>query len=268
MLAAPLRPLILLALALGCTREPSAPDVEVASPPPAAVEPAPEPPPVTPEPEPEERRPPVSQPSEPALHSFTGQATHLGSGLWCAFYPLGWSDDGRFAWVEERRVNDMALEYGVVWHVRHIGSDTAERTLDVGTYDFDEDPTLAWAWEQKRAEVQALLTEETILAGGTDLQALPASTPMGTLSARWELGPVEEFQRSSELFIRWDEGPEQSIFASKISDLAPEPEAPRLLLAPGGAYAVLVIPVTRGEPVEALVDVQYVVHGLVLGSPG
>jgi hypothetical protein len=257
-------PLVLFALALSCSGEPEAPQRVAPPPEPATAGEEPSVPSAPPADPVQERRPPVSAPAEPALHSFTGQGTHQGAGLWCAFYPLGWSDDGRFAWAAERRANDMALEYGAVWSVMHVGSVVNQESVGFSAQDFPEDAQLAWAWERQRDRVEALLSEQTILAGGTELLPLPSVTPMGTLSARWELGPLEDFDRPASLLIRWDDGPEQEILATRWSDLAPEPQPPSLILAPSGEHAVLVIPVVEGEPVEALVGVEYRVHGLAL----
>ncbi len=245
-----------LALALACTADPSpsatAPEPVVA--PPSVQEPAPV---VAP-------RAPVSVPSEPALSSFTGQATHLGAGLWCAFYPLGWSDDGRFAWATERRGNDMALEYGATWRVLPVGAAGPRPMLGFGGEDFPEGATLAWAWEQRREQVDALLAEQGILAGGTALEPLPADTPAGRLEARWELGELQDFARPAKLLVRWDGGEEVTFFETELSELTGEPPPPSMIRSPSGAHAVLVIPRVRGEPVEALVDVIYEVRGLPL----
>lgn len=256
----------LLTLSLACA---GAPDPVVPQPAPVApavMDPAPDQGAVQPAAEAAPPRPTVSVPSGPALSSFTGQGTHLGSGLWCAFYPLGWSDDGRFAWATERRGNDMALEYGALWQVLHLGSDAEAKFVAYGAEDFPEDATLAWAWSQHSATVEALLTEQTILAGGTELLSLPASTPAGQLEARWELGEVQEYdQRPIRLLIRWDGGPEAAIYEGVRSTLVGDPDPPRLILSPSGQHAVVVYTVVRGEPVEALVDVEYHLHGLVLG---
>ncbi len=211
-------------------------------------------------------RPLVQVPSEPALKSFTGQATHLGAGLWCAFYPLGWSDDGRFAWAVERRANDMALEYGASWRVMAVGATVAEEHVGWSAEDFPEDAQLAWAWSNQTERVERLLTEHKIMAGGTELLPLPVDTPAGRLEARWELGEIEDTLRPARLLIRWDVGPEQAIVETLRSDIAPEPQPPALMVSPTGHHAALVVPVVRGEPVEALVDVEYRVHGLELGT--
>jgi hypothetical protein len=207
----------------------------------------------------------VSVPGGPSLSSFSGQAVHLDAGLWCAFYPLGWSDDGRFAWATERRANDMALEYGATWWVLHLGSNAEPAFVAYGAEEFPENATLAWAWSQHAPAVEALLTEQTILAGGTELLALPADTPAGRLAARWDLGEVEEYdQRSVRLLISWDGGQEAAIFEGTRSTLVGDPEPAKLILSPGGQHAAIVYSVVHGEPVEALIDVQYRVHGLVL----
>ncbi len=249
----------LLALSLACTAGPDAPD-DVQQPPSDVPEvQVPDEGGAVPD------RVPVTVPTEPALSSFTGQGTHLGIGLWCAFYPLGWSDSGRFAWATERRVNDMAIEYGAIWHVMQAGAESVDQeNVGFGTEEFPEDATLAWAWEQQKDRVSTLLGGALILAGGTALHPLPAETPMGKLDARWELGELADFARPGKLLIRWDDGPETAILETEFSDLAGEPEPPQLILSPTHHHGVLVIPVVTGEPVEALVDVQYRLHGLEL----
>ena len=252
--------ILLLALCLACSPslQPVLEDGSVSVPPPVAAQAAP----IDPLPP---LRPTVTAPSEPALFSFTGQGTHLGAGLWCAFYPLGWSDDGRFAWATERRGNDMALEYGALWQVLHVGSTAQAEFVAYGGEAFPEDATLGWAWDKHRVAVEALLTEQTILAGGTELLALPAETAAGRLEARWELGEEQDVERPIRLLIRWDGGQEQAVYEGSRSTLVGDPDAPRLILSPSGQHGVLVFSVVHGEPVEALVDVQYQVHGLVLG---
>ena len=245
----------LLALTLGC---------------PTAVEPAPtgpalEPAVQAPEPWTPPVRPAVTVPGGPSLSNFSGQAVHLNTGLWCAFYPLGWSDDGRFAWATERRANDMALEYGAIWQVLQVGSDAEVPFVAFGGETFPDNATLPWAWSQHSTAVEALLKDHFIMAGGTELLSLPAETMVGLLEARWELGDVVDFERSAHLLIRWDGGEEAAVYEGVRSDLAGAPDAPKLILSPSGQHAVLVYSVVQGEPVEALVDVQYRVHGLQLG---
>ena len=223
-----------------------------------AVEPGPAP---APAPAP---RPAVTIPSEPALSSFTGQATHLGAGHWCAFYPLGWSDDGRFAWATERRANDMAIEYGASWRVRRSDESGELAALHHGSEAFPEDATLAWAWAQRQVEVDALLAEHGILAGGTTLTALPADTPAGRLEARWTIGVERESQRPGQLELLWPDGRTQSLWQGDLPTLAGEPALPSLIRSPSGTLGVLVLPLVTREPVEALVDVDYMVFGLSL----
>jgi len=254
----------LLALALGCSTavEPAATDPVIE---PSAQGPAPEARGPAPEAQGPAPRPTVSVPSVPALFSFTGQGTHLGMGLWCAFYPLGWSDDGRFAWATEHRGNDMALEYGAIWQVLQVGSDAEVPFVAFGGETFPDNATLPWAWSQHSTAVEALLKDHFIMAGGTELLSLPAETMVGRLEARWELGEVVDFERSAHLLIRWDGGEEAAVYEGALSELVGAPDAPKLILSPSGQHAVLVYSVVHGEPVEALVDLQYRVHGLQLG---
>jgi hypothetical protein len=252
-----------IALTIACSSAPApAPPTGESRPAPAAEEPAPAAPEASTVPP---ARGPVSIPIEPALSSFTGQGTQRGIGLWSAFYPLGWSDDGRFAWAVERWVNDMAIEYGATWSVLHVGSELEREVVGFGAEDFPEGARLAWAWERQRVRVEDLLAEGRILAGGTELTPLPAETMVGLLEARWELGEMRGHQRPATLLIRLGGGQESAVFETELSDLAGAPAAPSLVLSPSGQHAALVIPTVRGEPVEALVDVEYVVRGLQLG---
>ncbi len=210
-------------------------------------------------------RPEVSVPPGAALSHFSGQAVHLDTGLWCAFYPLGWSDDGRFAWATEHRTNDMGHEYGAIWQVLRVGSDAEVPFVAYGGETFPDNATLPWAWSQHADAVDAFLKEHFILAGGTELLPLPAETMVGRLEARWELGDVVDYARSARLLIRWDGGQETPVYEGSLSELAGAPQEPRLILSPSGQHAVLVYSVVHGEPVEALVDLRYQVHGLQLG---
>lgn len=248
-------PILLSALCFACSTptEPTGP-APISAPPEVSQElmPAPPPPP----------RPPVTVPTEPALYSFTGQATHQGVGLWCAFYPLGWSDDGRFAWATVHRSNDMNHRLLATWHVRDMGPGVAAGELYHGAEIFPDDATLSWAWSQRQEEVDALLDEHGIRAGGTVPLTLPATTPWGHLEARWELGDQPGWDRPARMELRWPDGRSQLLFEGSLPDLGGSPTQPSLFYAPSDRYAAVVQPLIAREPAEALMEVSYLVEGL------
>jgi hypothetical protein len=247
----------LLALALGgggCAPDRDAP---VAPEPPPGSEPIPAP---AAEPVPPPDPPALPQPpAAPALESFTGQATHLGNGLRCAFYPLGWSSDGHFAYAEERMVNDMALEYGVRWATIDATTGVETTLHHWSSLDWDDGPpTLTDAWQASLEPLRAQLEQQGIAAyPEQQLSSLPLELATGTIDAAWTVTPVHELEHRAQLRVTAADGSGYTALDTAISTLVGAPAEPLALLSPDGAHALILAQVVRGEPVEALVDLDY-----------
>lgn len=194
----------------------------------------------------------VSVPADPARASFTGQATDQGMGLYCALYPLGWSESGQLAWAFERRASDMELSYRADWSLL----DTATGETEVHTYsDEDPDQVLSKVWASQQAEVDALLAG--VHGPAPELRPFPTTTPWGELAVAWTVEPsAKGHERDVALTLTSSQGWTQIVWKGTVEDLTLPMREPALVLSPDQQHAVVVVEVVEGV-VEALADVRW-----------
>ena len=231
---------------------PQSPTVEAPTQPPAPGE--------VPPPLPAHYLPPAAQ-----RQHLSGQSAHLGVGRHCAFYAIGWSHDGAFAYATDTRSDDMGREYTARWQVLDpSGAPAGSLDYQVAEWSDEAQARFAGAWQARQGQIDDLLHQHGIQPdSATDPLPLPQELGGGTVDARWELAPLDALLQRATLTMSGPvPGQQRVLYDQPISRLQVLPPQAHLIRHRDAHHAALLAEVVEGDPVEGMVTLRYLVYAL------